>query len=428
MSRHAAITLPQRALQSRRRTHVSHYRLDGIIAAGGFGTVFRATDLLTAQRVALKILHPYLVTSQSATLRFMREAETVRRLSHPHVVAIHDVGVLEDGRPYLAMELLDGRDLELHIQSQGQFSLERALDVLAPLASALTAVHALGIVHRDIKASNVVLDERRGLPSVKLLDFGVAKLVDHPGTASLTSQERVGTPSCMAPEQIEGRPVDERTDVYGLGTLAYHLFTGQPPFLGATESTTCYLHVHAPRPRPSRHAALSPVVDEVVMRAMHKDPAQRYASAAAFLEALRHAAQPHAPPEVVGQEIRPALAVYVRVIPSPPPHDSGPDLEEVLDDLLSRVHARLLAAGFQCLMDTSRAGLYIRPFARDPTGDQAQDPAALATQIEAELQRENRLDARATMLLLSRVGEVTVSGDEILDGELTAPESWSARL
>lgn len=421
--RRDAITLRERDLLAT----LSRYQLQGVIATGGFGTVFRAYDRARERGAALKVLHPYLVASTDAMVRFAREAQAVRALTHPNVVAIYDVGLLPDGRPYFAMDLLSGKNLEQRLADEGLFSAEAALEILDPLASALSAAHAQRIVHRDVKASNVFLDEREGKSRVKLLDFGVAKILDHPGTESLTSRQRVGTPSCMAPEQIDGRPVDARTDVYGLGILAYHMLTGQPPFVGSSASTTCYLHVHAPRPRPSHRAMVPPAIDDVVTRAMQQDPAGRFASAAEFVVAFRRALGREPLSVRTGEATCPALAVYLELgVPSAPLGEIADGLEDTLDLHFARVRTRLAELGFECLMEVSGAALYLRLLA-DAGDEDAETRPSLEQAVTSLAGELAQLGDRAPFIqarLYMKAGEVTISDGEVHGGELVTPASW----
>ena len=212
-----------------RGVRVRDYVVREKIAEGGFGAVYRVEHTVLGRQAALKVLHPELASSREAIARFEREARTVNVIKHPNVVDIYDFGELPDGRPYFVMELLVGIDLSEHLASFGPLSPEETLALLTPLAAALSAAHAKGVVHRDVKPSNVFLAD--GEPRrVVLLDFGVAKLLA-PGTEGLTtSRHRIGTPSFMSPEQLAGGDIDGRADVYALGALAYQMLTGQLPF------------------------------------------------------------------------------------------------------------------------------------------------------------------------------------------------------
>jgi serine/threonine-protein kinase len=287
------------------------YRLDELIGEGGFGQVWRATRLGDERIVAIKILHPELVRSTEAMTRFDRELAAIERLHHRSVVAALDRGVLDDGRPYLVLEYIEGPSLREVIRTRGALPPVEVLALLEPLCEALGAAHAAGLVHRDVKASNVILGHDAAGPRPVLLDFGLVKLLDQEGPGLTSSRSMLGTPAAMAPEQLRGQAVGPRTDVYALGLLAFHLLTGQPAF-GATPGVVqTYLQVHGPRPRPSSKADLDPAIDEPVGRALAVDPTHRFASAAEFLAALRAVIDP-APADGDGE----VLAVYVEVAPA----------------------------------------------------------------------------------------------------------------
>jgi serine/threonine protein kinase len=264
------------------RSGVAGWTVVRTIARGGFGSVFEVSHP-DGRRAALKRLNGDLLSSPDAIARFRREADVIARLRHPSIVDLIDAGV-DDGRPYLVMELVEGPDLAAMIKAQGRLETTQVLAIAAPLCDALATAHRAGIVHRDVKASNVVV-----APSgrIVLLDFGIAKLLDGITTNDLTvSRQAVGTPACMAPEQIRGEAVDARTDVYGTGALLYHALTGELPFDHPSITMAQYLHLHARRPRASAAAPVPVTVDDVLVRAMAIDPASRFDGPTALLAAL----------------------------------------------------------------------------------------------------------------------------------------------
>src|ERR1051325_10326858 len=293
------------------------------LGGGGFGAVYEARHAASDQRIALKLLHAHLVASSEMVARFHREATVIGRLRHPSIVELVAVGVSGDGRPYLGMELLDGEDLAALVKRGGPMSGQMALAVLEPVCSALAAAHGLGVVHRDVKASNVMVcrgaDGRR---RIVLLDFGIAKLTDALVADLTASHQSLGTPSCMAPEQVHGRAIDARTDVYALGTLAYFLLTGRMPFEDESLTMTQYLHLHARRPRVSVAAPVPARVDDVVARAMAIEPAERFADPLSLLAAFRAALRDSAP--MLAVEVADAAAILVSV------RDVGGGLDEAL--------------------------------------------------------------------------------------------------
>jgi serine/threonine-protein kinase len=263
------------------------HELDRLIGEGGFGQVWRARRESDGEVVAVKVLHLELVRSVDALTRFQRELDAVERLDHPNVVRGLGHGTLPDGRPYLILEYIEGPSLREVLHERGALPPAEMLSILQPLCDALQVAHEAGLVHRDVKASNVILARRGGVVRPVLLDFGLVKLVDQVGPGLTSSRSMLGTPAAMAPEQMKGQPVDPRTDIYALGLLAYHVLTGQPAFGGAPGVVQSYLQVHGPRPRPSAKVDIDPAIDEPVARALAPEPSARFADARSFAEALR---------------------------------------------------------------------------------------------------------------------------------------------
>ncbi len=253
--------------------------VERVLGRGGFATVYagRAGE----RPVALKVLHAEHIGG-SAVERFAREVEIVRRLRHPGIALVLDAGTLPDGRPYCAMELLSGRELEAALAA-GPLPARDVAEITGRIADALGAAHAAEIVHRDVKATNVFLcDDGR----VVLLDFGIAKLALAGGLTM--SREAIGTIGSMAPEQLTARPVDARADIYALGALVHHMATGRVPFRDRDPRTEAQLHRFAQRPRPSQHGAPE-ALDAVVAKAMAIRPGDRYARAADLAAGVRAA-------------------------------------------------------------------------------------------------------------------------------------------
>ncbi|MBL4844347.1 MAG: serine/threonine protein kinase, partial [Planctomycetes bacterium] len=272
------------------------YDLVEQIGRGAFGAVYRGRQRATGREVALKVLSQ--LKGEGPRLRFEREGHALARLDHPSIVRIH-AAVWEGERPHIALELIDGVDLEQRLEQSGPFSPEQARDLLVPLADAVAHAHERGVLHRDIKPSNVILSNV-GRPM--LLDFGLASIAD---TERLTlSGQMLGTPSYMAPEQARGK-WDERTDVYGLGALLYACLTGDPPVHGSTLAECLVQLMSGPAPDPREFAPNLPTpLVQVCRRALAKDPSQRYASASEFATALREA-------DTAPRRFGPALVVAV---------------------------------------------------------------------------------------------------------------------
>lgn len=254
------------------------YRVVGLLGAGGMGVVYRAKAVEDGSAVALKVISGKLCDGDRRK-RFTREAETCQRLSHPNVVRVFGFGETTDGGLYIAMELLEGMDLGARLD-RGPVPTDEIVRVGRAAAAGLGAAHALGIVHRDVKPSNIFLCSDGG---VKVLDFGVALSLNGP---RLTAKDRVvGTPGYMAFEQVQGmRDEDARTDVWGLGATLYHAVAGHPPFRAPT-STAVFARVARERPDPLPEN-VPRWLAEVILRALRKDRAKRWASMQELSDAL----------------------------------------------------------------------------------------------------------------------------------------------
>jgi hypothetical protein len=261
------------------------YRIEELIGRGGMGVVYRAYDLRLKRPVALKLVAPSLALDERFRERFVRETELAMSLEHPNVVPIYDAGDV-DGRVYLAMRLVDGTDLGSLLRAEGALEPARALSICTQVASALDAAHARGLVHRDVKPSNVLVDSSE---HVYLADFGLTRRLDDPiGEAG--EERSVGTPAYLAPEQLEGAPVDGRADVYSLGCVLYECLTGQRVFPRDSRLAEAWAHLEEEPPPASRtRADLPQAVDQVISRAMAKEPEQRYATCGALVAAAQAA-------------------------------------------------------------------------------------------------------------------------------------------
>jgi hypothetical protein len=280
------------------------YRLEELIGVGGMGEVFRAYDTVRKRTVALKRLPTTLGADESFQARFRRESELAARLSEPHIIPIHDFGEI-DGQLYIDMPLVSGVDLSELLERDGALPPERAVDIVAQVAMALDAAHARGLVHRDVKPSNVLIAQgsRGDQDFVYLVDFGVARTMGLADTALTATGSAVGTLDYMAPERFTGRADDARVDVYSLACVLYEALTGRKPFSGEGLPGMLYAHLNVDPPTPSRvRSAVPAALDEVVARGMAKDPDDRYPSAVRLAAAAREALAPRptAPPTTIG--------------------------------------------------------------------------------------------------------------------------------
>ncbi|WP_207922946.1 serine/threonine-protein kinase, partial [Micromonospora sp. KC606] len=262
------------------------YRLDERVATGGMGDVWRATDLVLGRRVAVKVLLPALVSDPDFIARFRAEARIMAALRHPGIVQVFDCGEdhLDDGgrADYLVMEFVEGEPLSRRIETAGHLDVDETMSIVAQAAQALHAAHAGGIVHRDVKPSNLLVQEDG---TVVLVDFGVARSTN---VTSITSTNAVpGTALYMAPEQAAGRPVSGATDIYALGAVTYCCLTGTPPFTGDNPLQVAVRHLDDEP--PALPADIPASVQSLVARALAKDPADRFASGAEMAAAARAA-------------------------------------------------------------------------------------------------------------------------------------------
>jgi YVTN family beta-propeller protein len=261
------------------------YRIEELIGRGGMGVVYRAYDLRLKRPVALKLVAPALAQDERFRERFMRESDLVMSLEHPNVVPIYDAGDV-DGRVYLVMRLVDGNDLGSLLTAERALEPPRAMAICAQVAAALDAAHARGLVHRDVKPSNVLLDASE---HVYLADFGLTRRLGDEDRGAGDGRS-VGTPAYLAPEQLEGGPVDGRADVYSLGCVLFECLTGEPVFARGSRLAVAWAHLEEPPPRPSqRRAGLPEAIDAVIGRSLAKEPEQRFATCAALVAAAEHA-------------------------------------------------------------------------------------------------------------------------------------------
>ena len=360
------------------------YRLVRRIATGGMGEVWQADDTVLGRRVALKVLVEELAADDRATRRFVREARATARLAHPNVARVFDFG-RGGGAPFLVMELLEGDTLAARLAS-GPLGPAEAARVAAAVADALEAAHRRGIVHRDVKPSNVMLT-RDG--EVKVLDFGIAAAADE--THSTTGSGLYATVAYVSPERVAGEPATPASDVYSLGAVLYELLCGRPPFSGQSPALVARAHLHD-QPVPVRQLApwVPARLAEACQAALAKDPARRPSSAASLAIRLRAAVAAPAAPEEAG----PAATVRVGT--------GGP---------VWRRHRRrvtvllvLVLAGLLAVVAARELGLW-------PAGGQ-EPAAARAAAVTVTLDATDRVWARATVDGRVAYQGILVAGDQ----------------
>ncbi len=406
------------------------YVLQAVIGVGGHGAVYQAEHRILRRRVALKVLHPHLSDKEEMLQRFVREAQLINRLRHPNIVDIYDFGVLPDGSPYYVMERLPSRTLSQLLLERGRLSPERALEFMQPICAALEAAHRAGVVHRDLKASNVAIVSEAPPPQVKLLDFGTAKILHpEPGEPGITTDgERLGTPHAMAPEQIRGGTIGPATDIYALGVLLYRMLTGRYPFHSENRLEVEQMHLEAPPPRPSTRAPVSPAVDAVVLRCLEKQADRRFPTVSALLAALREAVAPPTS-EQAASESRSARAFVIHAEGVLAPGADEDAAYTTLSEVLDALEQELRDAGFILAEQTGLALLGVRLL---------DDPPPLKPSLLLELARELHQHARhrvagsrVSVHLCAHIGQVEArqgpDGTEVSGGPLADTAGWLVR-
>jgi eukaryotic-like serine/threonine-protein kinase len=260
----------------------NRYTLERELGHGGMGFVFLARDEQLGERVALKVISNTMASDPAAAAeRFRREVSAARKITHANVIRIHDL--IEDGSQLLlSMEYVEGMTLATYLGRVGTLRLDEARLILGQICDGLAAAHSAGVVHRDLKPGNILLDTQK---RVKLIDFGLAKASFMAGMTA--TGLIIGTPEYMAPEQVKGLPCDTRTDLYAVGALAYHLFTGHPPFRGESPIAIGFAHV-AEEPKAPKYyrADLPSEIDTAILKALEKEPGKRFLDATELKRAL----------------------------------------------------------------------------------------------------------------------------------------------
>lgn len=353
------------------------YQLLDVLGRGGMGQVYRAYDAATDRVVALKVLPPNLAEDQEFQQRFRREARIAASLNDPHVVPIHSYGEI-DGRLYVDMRLIEGRDLLQYIdENGGRLSPERAVAVIEQVAAALDSAHQVGLIHRDVKPKNILVTKARDF--VYLIDFGIARTVAD--TALTQTGHTMGTVAYMAPERFRGT-TDHRADVYSLACVLHECLTGKRPYSGDSLEEQLNAHLNTPPPRPSATASgVSPALDAVVARGMAKDVEYRYQSAMELAEAARAALSD--PAGTASWSPPPAPPTP----PSPPP--AGPPTQDFPptgdNPLRPPTHSRRLLLGIVGASAVALAAVVALVIALVTQKDDAASGAASSTPTRARV-------------------------------------------
>ncbi|RDI48342.1 Stk1 family PASTA domain-containing Ser/Thr kinase [Nocardia mexicana] len=330
----------------------SRYELGEIIGFGGMSEVHKARDLRLGRDVAIKVLRADLARDPTFYLRFKREAQNAAALNHPAIVAVYDTGEAEvDGGPlpYIVMEYVDGDTLRDIVRGKGPLPPRRAMEVIADVCAALDFSHKNGIVHRDMKPANIMIN-RQG--AVKVMDFGIARAIADSSNPMTQTAAVIGTAQYLSPEQARGEQVDARSDVYSVGCVLYEILTGEPPFTGDSPVAVAYQHVREDPRLPSHvHPGVPRELDSVVLKAMSKNPANRYQTAAemrADLIRVLGGQKPHAP-MVMTDEDRTTILGSMDAAPRTYRTVERDDLDEPEPDEPRRRTALLAAGGLGAL-------------------------------------------------------------------------------
>ena len=271
------------------------FRIETFLATGGMGEVYRAVHVHLNRPVALKLVRGDMSNDETVAARFLREAQLLSQLESPHVVRVFDFGQSETGRLFLAMELVDGRPLDVVLREEKRLDASRAIALLVQVCRGLEEAHGCGVVHRDLKPANIMVGKRRdGGEVARILDFGIARRAGSAESNLTTAGLIVGTPAYMPPEQARGETLDARADLYALGCVAWKLLTGRTPFVSDVMVRLVSMHLNEATPAPeSVNPALHdwPALCAVLIRALQKKPDDRYQSAREFADALEAAEQ-----------------------------------------------------------------------------------------------------------------------------------------
>ncbi len=274
------------------------YEILALVGVGAMGSLYRGRHLSLDRPVAIKVLHADLAEDDTNMERFAREARIAASLQHPHVVHVYDVGNAPDGAPYLVMDFLDGKSLAEIVKDLGPMPLRRALPLIAQIAQGLDYAHSKGLLHRDLKLSNIMVVNEHGHESAKIIDFGIAKLLTESQAQSMTATgQTFGSPLYMSPEQCQGHKLDYRSDVYSLGCVMYEMLTGVPAIKGDSVVSTIYKHLNEV---PKRFAEVLPGakfpggIEEAVFKALQKNPESRFQSAGEMYDAIAKMVDPNA--------------------------------------------------------------------------------------------------------------------------------------
>jgi len=266
---------------------LDHYRLDRAVARGGMATLYRATDMRDGRAVAIKVPHAEMEADAVLVERFRREQEIGQELDHPGVVKTY--AGEDPSRLYMVVEWVEGRLLRAILNEERRLPIERATDFALQILDALDTMHKHGVVHRDLKPENIMVDEA---DRIKLIDFGIAMREDARRITFVEMSPTLGTPDYIAPEQVKGQRGDQRSDIYSLGVMLYEMLTGEPPYTGSNPLAVMNERLlHDPEPVGRKRKDVSPQLEEILKRALEREPRNRYQTASEMAWELEHQEQ-----------------------------------------------------------------------------------------------------------------------------------------
>lgn len=413
-------------------TLIGNYRVDALHATAGYSCVYRATDRVTGKTVAVKALHQRLARSAKHVERFRREYDALRNIRHSNIVEMLDFGILDDAFPYFVMEWCSGPTLET-LLAEGGFTLEEALPMFRQLADALQAVHDVGVIHRDIKPANIIVLPRAGeMPQLKLIDFGIAtpsNFLEAERTSLTSTGACIGTPHSMAPEQIFGAALDERTDVYALGVVLYELLTGKKPFQANSVAEVVDMHLNVPPPKASDLAPVSANVDQVIQRCLAKEVDDRFPSVGAVRAALETAAEQQKEQPISGAKERNAIGVHVDFDFSANEDDVEDEDFDTLDALIEFAHEACSVAGLRVALETGNGFLAVGLLPDGPEINHRVRTAAVsfARNVLAEFRRRGSQAIKLSIVMHAATikAELTGGVTSFVGGDLLSVSSWS---
>ena len=367
------------------------FRIEELIGQGGMGKVYRARHLALEKIVCLKTLKPALLDDPTLVGRFEREAKAASRLNHPNVIAVLDFGRIgEEGTLYIAMEFVQGKDLRLVLRDEWPLAEDRLVHILAQVLGALGEAHSHNVIHRDLKPENIMLEQRRDAPDfVKVLDFGIAKIMDSDMPGLTRSDVVCGTPQYMAPEQATGSALDSRCDLYAVGVILYQMATGHLPFDGQNSMEVLTKHVNelpVPPRKKMPDAPISEALEKLILKALEKEPSARPQSAEEFRQLLlavpaQSAAEKGRPPAPPPPPLEPTA--MLTPTPQPPPLPKANDAAVALPAPKSKTPLYAGAAAAVVLAVIAAVALRPAPVPAPIAGGNANSGAASASAVGA---------------------------------------------